>query len=108
MISALLQGTLVTDPVRRVTSSAADFWTATVRVAAGDDALFVGIATFEPVAGERLMKLAKGGTLAAAGTLEQNTWRDKAGEERRGWRLTASGILSLNQARKRREAVEHA
>lgn len=100
MIGALIQGELVADPVARTTSNGKTFTTATVRVAAGAEALFVGVAAFGETAAGRLAQLKKGSAIAAAGTLEQNVWTTKDGEERRGWRLTASEILSVYQARK--------
>ena len=42
MIAALIQGDLVSDPVERTTTKGAPFVTATVRVAAGAEALFSG------------------------------------------------------------------
>jgi single-stranded DNA-binding protein len=105
MIAALVQGTLAADPVERATSAGKPYWTANVRVPAGGDALFIGLATFEPVAGERLMRLAKGAAVAATGALEQSSWRGKDGEERTGWRLTAHEVLSVHQARKRAEVA---
>lgn len=106
MIAALVNGTLAADPVPRTTANGTPFWTATLRIPAGEDSLFVGVATFSETAGERLMRLAKGAALAAAGTLEQTTWTDKAGAERTGWRMTAAEILTVYQARKKRRSAE--
>ena len=103
MIAALLHGELVADPVERTTSTGAPFWTATLRVPAGAEALFIGLATFSATAGERLLKLSKGSSVAAAGTLEATEWRDREGNDRKGWRLTATEVLSVYQARKRSE-----
>lgn len=103
MIAAMIQGELVADPVRRQTAKGTEFVTASVRVAAGAEALFIGIACFDDTGCERLAKLRKGAAVAAAGTLETNVWQTKEGEERRGWRLTATEVLSVYQARKRRE-----
>lgn len=103
MIAALIQGDLMTDPVERTTTKGAPFVTATVRVAAGAEALFVGLACFDATACERLAKLRKGASVAAAGTLEATAWTGKDGEERKGWRLTASEVLTVYAARKRRE-----
>lgn len=104
MIGALIQGTMSSDPVARKTSSGHVFWTVNLRVPAGDDVLFIGLATFDETAGERLMQLSKGASVAAAGALEVNTWTTKEGETRSGWRLTANEVLSVYQARKRRQA----
>lgn len=106
MIGALVTGELIGDPQARTASNGKPFWTVTVRVPAGPEALFVGVTTFSESAGERLMKLHKGSALAAAGVLEPTSWTGKDGEERRGWRLTASEVLSVHQARKRRESQE--
>lgn len=103
MIAALIHGELVSDPVERVTAKGAPFATATVRVAAGAEALFVGLACFDATGCERLAKLRTGSTVAAAGALEATVWTGKDGEERKGWRLTASEVLTVHAARKRRE-----
>jgi single-stranded DNA-binding protein len=106
MIGALIQGELIADPQARTASNGKPFWTATMRVSAGAEALFVGVSTFSEPAGERLMRLHKGAALAAAGTLEATEWTGRDGEPRRGWRLTATEVLSVYQARKRREPEE--
>ncbi|MCO5099220.1 MAG: single-stranded DNA-binding protein [Rhodocyclaceae bacterium] len=107
MIGALVSGTLVADPVERSTREGKPFTTATLRVPAGEDAIFIGVAAFDPVAAGRLAQMRKGGMAAAAGLLEQTTWTGKDGAERTGWRLTASEILTAYAAtRKRRSAEE--
>lgn len=103
MLAALLTGTLVADPVERTATTGRTYWTATVRVPTGGDAMLVGVAVFSETAGERLMRLCKGSPLAAAGTLEPNEWTTRDGETRRGWRLTASEVLTVHEARRRRE-----
>ncbi len=108
MIGALLSGELSAEPTERTASNSNRYWTASARVAAGPEAIFVGITTFDPKAGARLMTLHKGSSLAAVGTLEATTWTDKAGAERKGWRLLAHEILTVHQARKRRDAGEGA
>ncbi len=102
MIGAIVQGELIADPVQRTASNGSPFVTATLRVPAGAEALFVGIAAFETEAADRLAKLCKGSTVAAAGTLEANEWMTREGETRKGWRLTAVEVLTAHQARKRR------
>jgi len=106
VIGAVVTGTLVADPVERTTQAGKPFTTATLRVPAGEDALFIGVAAFEPVAAERLARMTKGGTVAACGVLEQNTWTAKDGSERTGWRLTASEVLTAYSATKKRRAAE--
>jgi single-stranded DNA-binding protein len=108
VIAALIQGVLVGDPVRRNSAKAGDFATATLRVAVGSESIFIGVATFSETAAERLLSMAKGATIAAVGTLELNTWVDRDGQDRRDWRLTAVEILTVYQARRRREREESA
>ena len=103
MIGALVQGELIADPQVRTASNGKPFWTVTVRVPAGPEALFVGLTTFSESAGERLMKLHKGSAIAAAGALEPTEWEGKDGETRKGWRLTASEVLTVYEATKRRK-----
>lgn len=102
MIGALIQGELVSEPVQRIASNGTPFTTATVRVPAGAEAMFIGIAAFDAVAAERLSKLHKGSPVAAAGAREANDWQTKDGEARRDCRLTAAEFLSVSPVRKRR------
>lgn len=102
MIGAVVHGTLAADPVERTTQAGKPFTTANLRVPAGEDAIFVGVAAFEPTAAARLLQMKKGGTVAACGVLEQTTWTGKAGESRTGWRLTASEVLTAYGANKKR------
>lgn len=104
MISALIQGELIADPVSRTTQAGATFATTTVRVPAGADATLIGLATFSATAAEKLLNLRKGDSVAASGVLEANVWTDRNGEERRGWRLTATQVLTVYEANKRRKA----
>lgn len=106
MIGAVVSGSLVGDPVQRTTSAGKMFVTATLRVPAGEDAVFISVAAFEPLAAERLAKMRKGGNVAACGVLEQTHWTGKDGAERTGWRLTASEVLTAYGATKRRREAE--
>lgn len=108
MIGALITADLSADPTERTASNGNRYWTASARVAAGGEAIFVGITAFDAKAGARLMQLRKGSSLAAVGTLEATSWTDKTGTERKGWRLLAHEIMSVYQARKRRDADEGA
>ena len=108
MIDAWITGDLSADPTERTASNGNRYWTASARVTAGSETVFVSIATFDPRAGERLMTLHKGSSVAAVGTLEATSWTDKAGAERKGWRLLTHEILSVYQTRKRRDAGEGA
>ncbi len=103
MIGALVQGELAAEPVERMTSNGKPYWTASMRVPTATDAVFVGVSTFNATAGQRLMRLHKGSALAAVGTIEPNDWIGKEGEQRKGWRLTVSELLTVYEATKRRK-----
>ena len=104
MIAALLIGELSADPVSRTSANGNQFATANLRVPAGESAQFVGLAVFDRAAAEKLMRLRKGDACAATGTLTTNVWTAKDGTERSGWRITATQILSVYEATKRRKA----
>lgn len=103
MIEALTTGELISDPQERTARTGKSFWTATLRVPAGNESILIGLTTFSETAGSRLAQMHKGAKIAAVGTLEQYVWTGREGDERKGWRLTAAEILSVHQARKRRQ-----
>lgn len=106
MIGAVVSGPLVGDPVERTTREGKPFVTATVRVAVGEDALFIGLAAFNELAAARLRQMRAGGAVSACGVLEQTHWTGKDGAERTGWRLTASEGLTAYAATKKRRSAE--
>lgn len=106
MISALIQGALFADPVERETAKGGRYATASIRVSAGAEQLFIGLSTFEAPAVEKLLGLKKGDQVAATGTLEPNVWTTRDGTERKGWRLTATAILTVYEAGRRRKAAQ--
>lgn len=106
MISALVVGELIADPVQRQTREGKPFTTATLRVPAGPESVLVGLATFSETASARLLQMTKGGAIAATGTLEVHAWVTRDGDERQGWRLTAVEVLTHYAATKRRKAAE--
>lgn len=104
VIAALLIGELSSDPIARTSANGNQFATANLRVPAGGSAQFVGLAVFDRTAAEKLMRLRKGDACAATGALTANVWTAKDGTERSGWRITATQILSVYEATKRRKA----
>lgn len=106
MIGANVHVTLTADPIERQTQAGNPFVSATLRVAAGSDALFISVAAFEPPAAARLVRMRKGGVVAACGVLEQMTWTAQDGEARTGWRLTAFEVLTAYATTKKRRAAE--
>lgn len=108
MISALIQGELHGDPKQRATNTGKPFVTASTRVGVGSESVFIGIAAFNDSARAALGRLKSGDTLAVNGLLELNVWQDREGKERRDWRLTATGVLTVYEATKRRKAATEA
>lgn len=104
MIAALITGELLADPAARTSANGNQYATATLRVPAGDAAQFVSLAAFDVDAAAKLLRLKKGDACAATGTLTMNVWTGKDGTERSGWRLTATAILSVYEANRRRKA----
>ncbi len=106
MISALVLGELVADPVQRSTQAGKPFATVTIRAAAGAESAFMGLAAFNEPAVSKLLQLRKGDSVAATGTLETNHWTDRDGNDRSGWRMTVSNVLTAYEAGKRRKAAQ--
>ena len=105
MISALILGELIADPVERRTSAGATFVTATVRTGAGAEPVLIGLACFSQTAATALLHLRKGDSVAATGPLELNLWTDRQGRERRDWRMTAGQVMTVYEANKRRKSA---
>lgn len=102
MIHAMTQGTLVGAPVERTSQKGTRFATASLRVPVGGEVAFVSLTAFDEAAVARLLELHAGSGVAATGELQLNNWTAKDGTERSGWRLIATEVLSVNQARRRR------
>jgi single-stranded DNA-binding protein len=105
MIHALVVGTLIAEPATRTSSGGKTFATAQVRVPTADDAVLMGITAWGELA-EKLLALHKGDAVSITGELRPNVWVDRQGVERRSWNITAAGILSTYESRKRRAAHE--
>lgn len=105
MIHALVQGELAADPKQRTSAAGKAFITAQMKTTAGDESLLIGLAAFGST-GDKLGALKKGDALAVTGALKPNVWTDREGQERRGWNLTATAVLTLYEVGKRKKAVQ--
>ena len=107
MISAVISGSLVTDPRSGTSKTGTEWSNAVVRVPCGTnregeaEAAFVQVAAFGSEAA-KLSRLGKGDSVSAAGALKPSTYTSKTGEERHGLSLTATGILSAYAIKKKR------
>ncbi len=105
MIHALVQGDLTKEPQQRTTQGGQPFAFTSMRVAAGDEAVFVSLSIFGTASVEKLMSLKKGDAVGATGVLKQTIYAGRDGEERKGWALTASEVITVYEAAKRRKAA---
>lgn len=107
MLSAIVSGTLATDPRSGTSKSGVEWANAVVRCPVGQnretgdqESAFVQIACFGSEAA-KLSRLAKGDSVSAAGALKPSVYTAKTGEERHGLSLTANAVMSAYQVRKK-------
>jgi single-stranded DNA-binding protein len=106
MLSALLSGTLASDPKSGTSKSGTSWSNCIVRVPCGQnkegeaETAFVQVACFGSHA-EALARLGKGDSISAQGQLKPTVYQ-KDGQERHGLSLTATGILSAYMVKQKR------
>jgi len=105
MLTALVSGTLTSDPVERISTAGKPYATALMRVPSEDaEALLCSLIAFAPDAVRALMLLTKGDNLAVAGRGKLTTW-EKGGEQRHGFSVVADQVLTAYQVDKRKRAA---
>jgi single-stranded DNA-binding protein len=108
MLSALLSGTLASDPKSGTSKSGTSWSNCIVRVPCGQnkegeaETAFVQVACFGIYA-EALARLGKGDSVSATGSMKPTTYQ-KDGQDRHGLSLTATAILTPYQIKQRRGA----
>jgi single-stranded DNA-binding protein len=107
MLSALLSGTLASDPKSGTSKSGTSWSNCIVRVPCGQnretgdqESAFVQVACFGSHA-EALARLGKGDSVSAQGQLKPTVY-EKNGEQRHGLSLTANQLLTEYAIRKKR------
>ncbi len=107
MISVLLEGTLVATPVSRTTTAGKLYVTASMR-ASGEDGVstLCSLIAFDTTVVAALAGLVKGDSVAVAGHAALSQW-DKDGAHRVGLKVTATQVLTVYDAGKRRGRKEH-
>jgi single-strand DNA-binding protein len=107
MLSALITGTLATDPKHGTSQTGTTWSSCVVRVPCGQnretgdqESAFVQLACFGSHA-EALARLGKGDSISAQGQLKPTVYQ-KDGQERHGLSLTATAILTAYQIKKKR------
>jgi single-stranded DNA-binding protein len=106
MLSALISGTIASDPKHGKSASGTVWSNCVVRVPCGQnkegeaETAFVQLAAFGSHA-EALARLGKGDSISAQGQLKPTVYQ-KDGQERHGLSLTATAILTAYQIKKKR------
>lgn len=104
-ITALITGTLVSEPQVRTSGATGKPFTV-ARMAAGtdDDSVLVSLVAFGST-GQQLAELVKGDSLAVSGRGKPTTWKDREGAQRAGLDVVADQLLTVYHVRKRRQAM---
>ena len=109
MIDGLVSGKLFGAPQSRKSRSGSDYVTAKVRAAAGDgEALFINVIAFSQSAGEALLALADGDSVALAGSLTPKAWVDRQGDAKPSLDMIAHAVLTAYHVARKRKAVAEA
>lgn len=109
-ISALLMGTLLTQPAQRTSQRGANFTTCRIRVAAagaGDtDSVVANAIAFDQDVQRELLALGTGEQVAASGTLKVGIWQPQDGPPRPSVDLVVGKLLTPYAIAKRRKAAQ--
>jgi single-stranded DNA-binding protein len=105
VISALIAGRLYGTPQARTGRTGKAFATAKLRVAVGDESVFVSVITFRASAIATLTALSDGDSVAMTGELTAKVWTDRNGEAKPALDMVAHAVLTLYALGKKRKAV---
>ncbi|MCA8456587.1 single-stranded DNA-binding protein [Burkholderia multivorans] len=107
MIDGLVSGKLYGTATSRTGASGKAFVTAKVRAAAGDgESLFVNVIAFSTTAGEALLALGDGDSVALAGTLTPKVWTNRDGETKPALDMVAHAVLTAYHVKRKRAAMQ--
>ena len=106
MIDGLIAGKVYGQPKKGIGKNGSVYVTAKVRAPGGDgETLFVNVITFSETAGQALMVLGDGESVALSGTLTVKVWTDRDGLVRPGLEMQAHAVLTAYHVTKRRQEV---
>ncbi|HDR8932817.1 hypothetical protein [Burkholderia vietnamiensis] len=106
MIDGLVSGKLFGTATSRQGRGGGTFVTCKVRAAVdGGESLFVNVITFSTTAGDALLALADGDSVALAGTLTPKVWTDKHGDAKPALDMVAHAVLTAYHVKRKRAAV---
>lgn len=101
---AMAMGTLISDPVRRTSSSGKPYTTASLCVPCeGADACIASAIAFSAAAAESLAQHRKGDTLVIGGRASLKSWSGRDGQEQHGIGIVVESVMSEYQFAKRRK-----
>jgi len=104
MLSILLEGTLTSAPVSRISGKGTPFATVQMRAAGEDgETVWCSCIAFSDTAVDALLALHAGDAVAVAGQASLNHWETSSGEHRVGLRVTVQRVLSVFDAGQRRK-----
>ena len=100
MIDAIISGKLFKKPVPRTGKSGKPFATCNVRVAMGEESIFVSVIAFDGAVIKGLLALDAGDSVSLSGALTPKVWEGKPALD-----LVAHGILTAYHVSRKRKAV---
>jgi single-stranded DNA-binding protein len=106
MIDGLVSGKLYGTATIRTGQSGKSFVTCKVRAAVdAGESLFVNVISFSTTAGNVLLKLADGDSVALTGTLTPKAWTDKHGDAKPGLDMVVHAVLTAYHVKRKRAAM---
>lgn len=107
MIDGLVSGKIFGTATARTGQSGKRFVTAKVRAATGDgDQVFLNLIAFSTTAGDALLALGDGDSVALAGSLTPKVWTDRNGETHPALDMVAHQVMTAYQVKRKRAAVQ--
>jgi single-stranded DNA-binding protein len=108
VIDGLVAGKIYGAATQRTGQSGKRFVTCKVRAATGDgsEATFINVITFSTTAGDALLALGDGDSVALAGTLTPKVWVDKNGEARPALDMVAHQVMTAYAVKRKRAVVQ--
>lgn len=105
MIDALIMGKLFGQPTERTSKNGNKFVTCKVRVAVGEEGIFVNVICFDEYAFRSLLALGDKDSVAMSGEVTPKVFTDKAGNVRPALDMTAHAVLSPYHVTRKRKAI---
>jgi len=105
MIDSLIMGKLYGQPTERISKNGNKFTTCKVRVAAGEEGIFVNVICFDEQACTSLQALGDKDSVAMSGEVTPKVFTDKTGNVRPSLDMTCHCVLSQYHVTRKRKAI---